>query len=82
MVKIEVLGSGCANCQRLETMAKAAVAALGLEAEVEHVADMREIVSRGVMATPALAVNGKVVLKGRVPAEKELQAAIAAALQE
>ena len=81
MVTIEVLGSGCANCQRLETMAKTAVAKLGLEAKVEHVTDMREIMARGVMATPGLAVNGKIVSKGRVPAPAEVEGLIRDALQ-
>ena len=76
MVKIEVLGSGCANCQRLETLAREAVAKLGIEAEVEHVTDIKEIMARGVMATPGLAVNGKVVSKGRVPSAAEVESLI------
>ena len=81
MVKIEVLGPGCANCQRLEAMAKAAVAKLGLEAEVEHVTDIKEIMARGVMATPGLAIDGKVVLAGRVPSAAEVEGLIKGALQ-
>jgi small redox-active disulfide protein 2 len=73
MVKIEVLGSGCANCQRLEALARQAVAKLGMEAEVEHVTDIKEIMARGVMATPGLAVNGKVVSRGRVPSAAEVE---------
>ena len=76
MVKIEVLGSGCANCQRLEMLAREAVAKLGLEAQVEHVTDIREIMARGVMATPGLAVNGKVVSSGRVPTPTEVESLI------
>jgi small redox-active disulfide protein 2 len=76
MVKIEVLGSGCANCQRLEVLARKAVAKLGIEAEVAHVTDIKEIMARGVMATPGLAVNGKIVLKGRVPAAAEVESLI------
>ena len=82
MVKIEVLGPGCANCQRLEAMAKAAVAKLGLEAQVEHVTDMREIMARGVMTTPGLAVDGKIVSKGRVPGPAEVEGLIKGALQQ
>jgi len=77
MVKIEVLGSGCANCQRLEALAREAVAKLGVEAEVAHVTDIKEIMARGVVATPGLAVNGKVVSKGRVPSAAELEILIA-----
>jgi len=81
MVKIEVLGPGCANCQRLEAMAKAAVAKLGMEAQVEHVTDIREIMARGLMATPGLAIDGKVVLAGRVPSAAEVEGLIKGALQ-
>ena len=81
MVKIEVLGSGCANCQRLEAMAKAAVTKLGMEAQVEHVTDIREIMARGLMATPGLAIDGKVVLAGRVPSAAEVEGLIKGALQ-
>jgi small redox-active disulfide protein 2 len=81
MVKIEVLGSGCANCQRLEMLAREAVTKLGIEAQVEHVADLKEIMARGVMATPGLAVNGKIVSKGRVPAPAEVEGLIKGALQ-
>jgi small redox-active disulfide protein 2 len=82
MVKVEVLGSGCANCQRLEAMAREAVAGLGVKAEVEKVTDMKEIMARGVMATPGLAVNGKVVSKGRVPSASEVKTLIASQLSE
>jgi small redox-active disulfide protein 2 len=81
MVKIEVLGSGCANCQRLEAMAKAAIAKLGLEAQVEHVTDIKEIMARGLMATPGLAIDGKVVLAGRVPSAAEVEGIIAGAVK-
>ena len=82
MVKIEVLGSGCANCQRLETLALEAVAKLGIEAQVEHVTDIKEIMARGVMATPGLAVNGRIVSKGRVPSASEVDDLIKGALQQ
>jgi small redox-active disulfide protein 2 len=80
MLKIEVLGSGCANCHRLEALAREAVAGLGVEAEVEKVTDMKEIMARGVMATPGLVVNGNVVSKGRVPSASEVKSLIARAL--
>jgi small redox-active disulfide protein 2 len=64
---IEVLGPGCANCQRLEANAREAVAMAGIEAEVRHVTDYREIAARGVMSTPGLVIDGVVVSKGRVP---------------
>lgn len=67
MRTIEVLGSGCANCRRLEANAREAAAAAGIEAEITHVTDPREIVARGVMSTPGLVIDGRVVSTGRVP---------------
>ena len=81
MVKIEVLGSGCANCQRLETLAREAVAKLCIEADVQHVTDIKEIMARGIMATPGLAIDGKVVLAGRVPSAAEVEGIIAGAVK-
>jgi len=82
VVTIEVLGSGCANCQRLEVIAREAIAKLGIEAQVEHVTDIKEIMARGVIATPGLAVNGKVVCAGRVPKASEIVSMLATALVE
>jgi small redox-active disulfide protein 2 len=67
MKKIEVLGSGCPNCRKLEANAREAIAIAGVEAEVRHVTDPREIVARGVMSTPGLVIDGKVVSTGRIP---------------
>jgi small redox-active disulfide protein 2 len=71
--KVEVLGSGCKKCQQLEANAKTAIAALGIKAEVSHVTDVVEIANRGVMATPALVVNDKVVSKGQVLSPEQIQ---------
>ncbi len=72
-IKIEVLGTGCKKCQQLEANAKEAVAALNLEVEILHITDPIEIAKRGVMSTPALTINGKVVSKGKVIAPAEIQ---------
>jgi small redox-active disulfide protein 2 len=64
---IKVLGSGCANCQKLEGLAKKAVDQLGIDAEVLKVTDMAEIMGYGVMSTPALVVDEELKLAGRVP---------------
>ncbi|MEB3826612.1 thioredoxin family protein [Phormidium sp. CCY1219] len=71
--KVEILGSGCKKCHQLEENAKSAIALLGIEAEIAHITDQIEIVKRGVMSTPALAVNGKLVSKGRVMSPEEIK---------
>jgi len=69
---IEVLGTGCAKCNKLEALAKAVADKLGVPYEIAHVKDINAIVQRGVMTTPALAIDGRVVVTGRVPSEAEL----------
>lgn len=72
-ITVEVLGTGCKKCQQLEANARTAIAALSLEAEVLHITDPIEIAKRGIMSTPALTVNGKVVSKGKVLTSEEIQ---------
>ena len=72
MVKIEVLGSGCANCQKLEANARDAVGMAGVEAEVVKVTDYAEIASRGVMNTPGLVIDGEVKSAGRIPSAGDI----------
>lgn len=72
-IKIEVLGTGCKKCQQLEANVKEAIASLNLNAEVLHITDPIEIAKRGVMSTPALVVNGKVMSKGKVLTPAEIQ---------
>jgi len=82
-MKLEILGGGCANCDRLLAVTQEAVSDLALEgAEIVKVQDMAEIVKRGVMSTPALAVEGKVVSTGRVPDKSEVMSLITTALAE
>lgn len=69
---IKVLGSCCSNCSKLESLVHEVVAEKGVSATVEHVSDYREIVGYGVMRTPALVVDGKVVASGRVPSKEEI----------
>ena len=79
MVKIEVLGSGCANCKALEANAREAVAMAGVQAEVVKVTDYAEIASRGVMNTPGLVIDGEVKSVGRIPAPGDIAEWLAAA---
>ncbi len=72
MKKIEVLGPGCANCQRLEANARQAVMMAGVEAEIVKVTDYRQIVAYGVMSTPGLVIDGTVVSFGRIPSAGDI----------
>lgn len=63
---VKVLGSGCKKCKALEENTKKALEELNMEVEVEHVTDMQEILGYGVMSTPALVINEKVVSTGKV----------------
>ncbi len=72
MLTIKVLGPGCANCKRLEQMARREVEKLGLNAEVEKVTDYRQIMAYGVISTPGLVINEKVVAYGRIPSNQEV----------
>jgi small redox-active disulfide protein 2 len=76
-VKIEILGTGCPRCNLLEQTARSAADKLGLSYELGHIKDIREFAKRGVMLTPALAVDGKVVVAGKVPNEAEVMRLLA-----
>jgi len=78
-VIIKVLGPGCKNCKNLERVTKEAVSELGIEATVEKVEDYPTIVGYGVMSTPALVIDEKLVLSGRVPRTSEVRELITAA---
>ncbi len=73
MSKLQILGPGCSNCQRLLIHAEKAVQELGLRCEIEKIEDLDQILSFGVMRTPALALDGEVLVIGRVPAVEELK---------
>jgi small redox-active disulfide protein 2 len=82
MLTIKVLGSGCANCKKLEAIAKQAVSKLGVEAEVIKVTEYPEIMKYNILSTPGLVINEKVVSAGRVPNEAEVTTYITNALME
>jgi len=73
MKKIEILGTGCPKCNKLAEMVGEAARSLGVEYELNKVTDIIKITSFGVMITPALVVDGKVKVSGRVPSEDELK---------
>lgn len=68
MLNIKVLGPGCANCRKLEEVAREAAALAGVPAEIEKVTDMQAILAYDVLKTPGLVINGKLVSSGRIPA--------------
>ncbi len=76
---IKVLGPGCTNCKNLERVTREAVADLGLDATIEKIEDYATIVGYGVMSTPGLVVNEKVVVSGRVPTVRQVRELLAAA---
>ena len=73
---IKVLGSGCAKCRALEDAARAALAELNMDTAIDHITDFSRIAAYGVMTTPALVVDGKVVSYGKVLNKDEVKALI------
>lgn len=72
MLNIKVLGTGCPNCQRLEQEVRAALDAAGISYTLTKVTDIAAIMDYGVMSTPALVINEKVVSAGRIPAHSRI----------
>ncbi|NPV77719.1 MAG: thioredoxin family protein [Anaerolineae bacterium] len=72
MLNIKILGSGCANCKRVEAATRKVVEELNLEAEIEKVTDMKEIMKWPILSTPGLVINNTVVSSGRIPSEAEI----------
>ena len=77
MKKLQILGTGCKRCQLLTERAEQAARELGVEFEIEKITEIDDIVRFGVMATPALAVDGQVKLSGHVPTVENLKPMIA-----
>lgn len=72
-MEIKVLGTGCAKCKQLEKVVREAVDEMGLDAEVEKVTELTDIMAYGIMSTPGLVVNGEVRLAGRLPKVAEVK---------
>jgi small redox-active disulfide protein 2 len=81
MLTIKVLGSGCANCKRVEQIANKVVKEMGLEAKVIKVTDYNEITSYNILSTPGLVINENVVCSGRIPTPAEVTTWVADALE-
>ncbi|MBT3383219.1 MAG: thioredoxin family protein [Prolixibacteraceae bacterium] len=71
-MEIKVLGTGCVKCKKLEKLTENTVNELGLDATIEKIEDIYKIMQFGVMRTPGLVIDGKVVLTGRLPKTNEL----------
>ncbi len=71
-MNIKILGTGCSKCKTLEKLTRDAVTEIGLAADIEKVEDIMKIMNYGVMSTPALVVDEKIILSGRVPSHAEI----------
>ena len=69
---IKVYGSGCANCKKLEQMCYNALQELQIDASVEKVTDLQEIMKTGILSTPGLEINGKMISSGKLPTQSTL----------
>jgi small redox-active disulfide protein 2 len=81
MITIKVLGSGCDNCKKLESVTRQAIDKMAIEAEVIKVTDHTAIMAYNIMSTPGLVINEKVVSAGRIPSEAEITTFITNALE-
>jgi small redox-active disulfide protein 2 len=80
MLTIKVLGSGCANCKRVEQIVHKVVDTMSLDAEVIKVTDYKDIMAYNILSTPGLVINEKVVSTGRIPSEAEITTFVTNAL--
>ena len=72
-MKIEILGTGCAKCHKLEEMVRATVRETGVNAEIIKVEDIKKIMGYGVMTTPALVIDGQVKAAGKMPSVEQIK---------
>jgi len=82
MLTIKILGSGCANCKRLEQITRKIVEEMELEAEVIKVTDYNDILKYNIISTPGLVINEKVVSSGRIPSPAEVTTYLTSAMSE
>ncbi|MFZ5855284.1 MAG: thioredoxin family protein [Chloroflexota bacterium] len=81
MLTIKVLGSGCANCKRVEQIARKVVAEMSLDAEIIKVTDYADIMAYNILSTPGLVINEKLVSAGRIPSEAEVVTFLTSAME-
>jgi len=72
-MKIAILGMGCATCNKLEDTVRLAVKEAGIDVQIDHVKDIKQIMAYGVMTTPALVIDGKVVAAGKLPSLADIK---------
>jgi small redox-active disulfide protein 2 len=75
---IEILGTGCAKCKKLEEITREAVQESGIDAYINHITDIKAIMNYGVMTTPALVIDGVVKVTGKIPSRDEIKQWISA----
>jgi small redox-active disulfide protein 2 len=80
MLNIKVLGSGCANCKKLEALAHQVIEQMGVQAEIIKVTEYPDIMAYNILSTPGLVINEKVVSSGRIPSTAEITTFVANAL--
>jgi len=76
-MKFQIYGSGCSKCKALTDNTEAAAQALGISYDIEKITDMNDIIDAGVMRTPALAIDGEVVVEGKISSVDEIQKLLA-----
>ncbi len=82
MLSIKVLGPGCANCKRLEQITRRVIDEMQVDAVIEKITDYGDIMAFGVLSTPGLVLNERVLSSGRIPAKEEVAAWLESALAE
>jgi hypothetical protein len=81
-IEVRLYGSSCYNCERFDAMIKDILTRAGLLVDYQHITDLRELSRAGIISTPALAVNDKVILTGQVPAENRLETILLQAIEK